>query len=121
MKTTKFRNGDTIIVPGLVIEQALYAHRERWSEYDISLAEYCGLDEDNVVVDEDYDFDLSDPKQREFLWVVLGEAEARVESLESMIAFDGPNVDDYVRKDLRVFRQSAEKLDRILSLCEQGV
>lgn len=120
MKTTKFRNGDTITVPGLVLEQALYAHRERWSEYDITLAEHCGLDEDNVVVDEDYDFDLNDPKQREFLWVVLGEAEARVESCESMIAFD-PNVDDYVRKDLRVFRQSAEKLDRILSLCEREV
>lgn len=120
MKTTKFRNGDTIILPGLVLEQALYAHRERWSEDDIALAEHCGLDEDNVVVEEDYDFDISDWKQRAFLWVVLSEAEARVESLESMITFYGANVDDYVHKDLPVFRQSAEKLDRVLSLCVQG-
>ena len=108
---------DIVTVPGLVLEHALDDYRNRFDSGDIELVAYCGFADTPPSDCEDdlYDFDLRDAKQRAFLWIVQNEAEARVEALLSMI--DYGNEEDYMRRDLRVFRRTAEKLGRLQCLC----
>lgn len=106
-------------VPGLVLEQALDDYRARFNMHDRGLVEHVGLDKHAVVVNEDYDFDISDPIQRDFLWLVHNEAMYRIEAIEDMMSIDGG--EEYHPRELRVFRFTARRLENVLSRCEQGV
>lgn len=108
-----------VTVPGIVLEHALDDYENRWSEQDVLLARACGFGKHPIFDDEDYDFDLASPSQREFLWVVLGEAEARIDAIVSMMGIDGG--EDYHPGELRVLVPFVKRMTRTLSLCEREV